>query len=413
LHKLSVVVPAYNEERSLLPCIERVLAIADNDLDLEIIIVDDASSDGTANVALGLAARYPEVRVLRHAVNQGKGAALHTGFREATGDFVAVQDADLEYDPQDLKRLLGPLVDGRADVVIGSRFLAGGAHRVLYFWHSVGNRFLTLLSNMFTDLNLTDMETCYKVFRRDVLQSLELREKRFGFEPEVVAQIARRRLRIYEVGISYSGRTYEEGKKIGAKDGFRALYCVIRYNMPHAPLPLQFAGYVFVGGLCAVANLLLFGGFRNFAPTWFAAPAAFATAAILNYWLCTVLLFRRRATWSRWTELASYGALVAGVAGVDLVSTIAFIAAGLPAMLSKASASGLALVFNFIGRRYLIFPERRPSDWAPAAALDQHGRSDIAIGTASGALHHDVPSPPVLVMKPYGSAQSWVEVTEE
>jgi dolichol-phosphate mannosyltransferase len=399
LHKLSVVVPAYNEERSLLPCIERVLAIANGDLELEIIIVDDASSDGTANVALGLAARYPEVRVLRHAVNEGKGAALHTGFREATGDFVAVQDADLEYDPQELKRLLGPLVDGRADVVVGSRFLSGGAHRVLYFWHSVGNRFLTLLSNMFTDLNLSDMETCYKVFRRDVLQSLELQEKRFGFEPEVVAQIARRRLRIYEVGISYAGRTYEEGKKIGAKDGFRALYCIIRYNMPHAPIPLQFAGYVFVGGLCGIANLLLFGGFRNFTPTWFAAPAAFATAAILNYWLCTLLLFRRRATWSRWTELASYGALVAGVAGVDLISTITFIAAGLPPMLSKGLASGLSLVFNFVGRRFLIFPERRPSEWAPAGPVDQRRHSDDAIRNLSVVAQHRLP-PPVLVTKP-------------
>jgi dolichol-phosphate mannosyltransferase len=401
LHKLSVVVPAYNEERSLLPCIERVLAIADNDLELEIIVVDDASSDGTANVALGLAARYPEVRVLRHAVNQGKGASLQTGFREATGDFVAVQDADLEYDPRDLKRLLGPLADGRADVVVGSRFLSGGAHRVLYFWHSVGNRFLTLLSNMFTDLNLSDMETCYKVFRWDVLQSLELREKRFGFEPEVIAQIARRRLRIYEVGISYAGRTYEEGKKIGAKDGFRALYCIIRYNMPHAPLPLQFAGYVFVGGLCGIANLLLFGGFKTFSPTWFAAPAAFATAGILNYWLCTLLLFRRRTTWSRWTELASYGALVAGVAGVDLVSTITLIAAGLPAMLAKALASGLSLMFNFAGRRLLIFPERRPPEWAPAATVDQRAGSCVAGRDPGAVAPHNVPSPQVLVMKPY------------
>jgi dolichol-phosphate mannosyltransferase len=400
LRKLSVVVPAYNEERSLLRCVERVLAIADNDLELEVIIVDDASWDGSANVALGLAARYPEVRVLRHAVNQGKGGALHTGFREATGDFVAVQDADLEYDPQDLKRLIEPLADGRADVVIGSRFLSAGAHRVLYFWHSVGNRFLTLLSNMFTDLNLTDMETCYKVFRRDVLQSLELREKRFGFEPEVIAQVARRRLRIYEVGISYAGRTYEEGKKIGAKDGFRALYCIIRYNMPHAPLPLQFAGYVFVGGLSAVANLLLFAGFRNFSPTWFAAPAAFATAAILNYWLCTLLLFRSRTTWSRWTQLASYGVLVAGVAGVDLVSTIAFISAGLPAMSSKALASGLSLVFNFVGRRYLIFPERRPAEWAPAATLDQRTQSCVAGTDRGAAAPPNVPSPPVLVMEP-------------
>ena len=397
--KLSVVVPAYNEERSLLPCIERVLAIADDSLELEIIIVDDASRDGTANVALGLAARHPQVKVRRHTVNQGKGAALHTGFREATGDFVAVQDADLEYDPRDLKRLLVPLADGIADVVVGSRFLSGGAHRVLYFWHSVGNRFLTLLSNMFTDLNLSDMETCYKVFRRDVLQDIELREKRFGFEPEVVAQIARKRLRIYEIGISYAGRTYEEGKKIGAKDGLRALYCIIRYNMPHAPLPLQFAGYVFVGGLCAVANLLLFAALSNFTPTWVAAPAAFIIAAVLNYWMCTVLLFRRRATWSRWTELASYGALVGGVAGVDLVSTMTLIAAGLPSMLSKGLASGLALVFNFIGRRFLIFPERRPSAWAPTVRLDLRVAPDHDGGDVNAGRQHTVPAPPIFAAK--------------
>ena len=214
-------------------------------------------------IARRLESVHPEIRVFRHEVNRGKGAALRTGFANATGMFVAVQDADLEYDPMDLLGLLKPLVEGKADVVLGSRFLSSGEHRVLYFWHSVGNRVLTLLSNMFTDLNLTDMETCYKVFRRDVLQRVTLRENRFGFEPEIVANIARMRLRIFEMGISYSGRTYEEGKKIGAKDGFRALYCILKYNLPHAPLPFQFAVYLLIGGIAALVNLACFGAVEH------------------------------------------------------------------------------------------------------------------------------------------------------
>jgi glycosyltransferase involved in cell wall biosynthesis len=363
---LSIVVPAYNEERSIVRCVERVRAIADDDLTLEIIVVDDASTDRTRRLAEDLSRRYSEVRVVSHGKNQGKGAALHTGFRMATGDFVAIQDADLEYDPQDLKRLLGPLTAGTADVVIGSRFLGGEAHRVLYFWHSIGNRFLTLLSNMFTDLNLTDMETCYKVFRREILQGLELRETRFGFEPEIVANLARLRLRIVEMGISYNGRTYEEGKKIGARDGFRALYCIARYNMPHAPLPVQLLGYLLVGGIAAVANVLLFALLRGVTSTWLAAPAAFTIAAALNYALCVSLLFRRRAQWSTVRELGAYAALVVGVGGIDLFSTIGLLSAGWPPAAAKLTASLIAFAFNFAGRRYVVFAEPAPAAWAPA-----------------------------------------------
>ncbi len=221
---LSVVMPAYNEERTIAESVARVLA---QPFVREVVVVDDGSRDETLTRLR--AVDDPRVRVLAHGVNRGKGAALRTGFAATTSPFVAVQDADLEYDPADLASLLVPLRDGRADVVYGSRFSGSREHRVLYYWHSVGNRVLTTLSNMATNINLTDMETCYKVFRRDVIASLELREDRFGFEPEVTARIAAQGYRIYEVGISYSGRTYGEGKKIGWRDGVRAVYVIGKY----------------------------------------------------------------------------------------------------------------------------------------------------------------------------------------
>jgi glycosyltransferase involved in cell wall biosynthesis len=224
---LSVVMPAYNEEATLDEIVGRVL---ESPWTAELVIVDDGSRDATVDIGTKLAEDEDRVRFVQQPHNMGKGAALRRGFQEATADFVVVQDADLEYDPHEYDELMRPLVDGRADVVYGSRFLAGRPHRVLYFWHSVGNKFLTLLSNMFTNLNLTDMETCYKAFRREVIQSVEIEEDRFGFEPEVTAKLARSGFRIYEVGISYSGRTYEEGKKIGWRDGVRALVCILRYS---------------------------------------------------------------------------------------------------------------------------------------------------------------------------------------
>ena len=225
--RLTVVIPVYNEVHTLLNLIDRVQEV---ELEKDLILVDDSSSDGTREL-LQTTTFPANVRVLYHEHNQGKGAALRTGFAAATGDVVIIQDADLEYDPQEYPKLLAPILDGRADVVFGSRFAGGEVHRVLYFWHSLGNKFLTLCSNAFTNLNLTDMETCYKVFRREVLQQITVEEKRFGFEPEITAKIARLRVRIYEVGISYDGRTYEEGKKIGWKDGVRALWCIVKYNL--------------------------------------------------------------------------------------------------------------------------------------------------------------------------------------
>lgn len=224
--KLSVVMPVYNEEATLRRVVERVLSLG---LELELLCVDDGSTDGSREILADLEKDFPQVRVFLQPRNMGKGAALRRGIQEATGDYVIIQDADLEYDPQDYGRLLAPLETGQADVVYGSRFLGAGPHRVLYFWHFVGNWFLTLVSNMITNLNMSDMETCYKVFRREVIQSIRLEEDRFGFEPEVTVKIARRNLRVYEVGISYWGRTYAEGKKIGWKDGVRALWCLIKY----------------------------------------------------------------------------------------------------------------------------------------------------------------------------------------
>ncbi|HAI10873.1 MAG TPA: glycosyl transferase [Phycisphaerales bacterium] len=226
--KLSVVIPVYNECQTIHLILQQV---QDVDIDKEIIMVDDCSSDGTRDRLNELAAEADNIRVLFHEVNKGKGAALRTGFEAATGDVVIIQDADLEYDPAEYPKLLKPIVDGKADVVFGSRFAGGESHRVLYFWHSLGNTFLTIMSNMFTDLNLTDMETCYKVFKREIIQNIDIKENRFGFEPEITAKISRMKCRIFEVGISYSGRTYEEGKKIGWKDGVRAIWCILKYNL--------------------------------------------------------------------------------------------------------------------------------------------------------------------------------------
>lgn len=233
--RLSIVIPAYNEGRTIHLILDRVAdTVLINEIEKEVIIVNDCSTDNTEEAIKNYMRSRPglNIQYYKHEINKGKGAAIHTGIQKASGEYLVIQDADLEYDPEEFNLLLKPVVRGFADVVYGSRFLGGNSHRILFYWHSIGNKFLTRLSNMFTNLNLTDMETCYKLFKTSIIQDVKLKEKRFGFEPEVTAKISRiPKIRIYEVGISYYGRTYEEGKKIGWKDGFRAIYCILKYNL--------------------------------------------------------------------------------------------------------------------------------------------------------------------------------------
>jgi dolichol-phosphate mannosyltransferase len=257
-------------------------------------------------------------------------------------------------------------------VVLGSRFLSSGAHRVLYFWHYLGNRFLTFFSNMFTDLNLTDMETCYKVFRREIIQSIDIKENRFGFEPEIVAKIAHMRVRIFEMGISYEGRTYEEGKKIGARDGLRAIYCIFRYNAYRAPVPIQFLLYLLIGGFAAIVNFFVFLGMISVG--WSlttAAPIAFVIAAAVNYLLCILLLFRHKARWNSISEILLFLLVVTLVGILDLAITKMLFDMGTSPALAKFVATMVGLVLNFSDRRFLVFPEPASGPWKPQEGINR------------------------------------------
>ena len=358
--KLTLVVPCYNEENTLRGIVEKVLELRSDTPELEIVIVDDCSKDRSREVAQTLAGEYKEIKLAFHEVNMGKGAALRTGFLEATGDFVGVQDADMEYDPRDYLVMLEPLLDGRADVVYGSRYLRPDTRRVLYFWHSCMNRFLTFASNMFTDLGITDMETCYKLFRREVIQKIapRLKENRFGFEPEVTTYVAEAKVRVYECAISYNPRTFEEGKKIGWRDGLRALYCIMHYGACNAPVPMQLIIYFFIGAVAALVNLGMFAlilNGTNWGVNW-ATVISYIVSAAANYFLCIAILFRHKARWNTAGELFAYLFTLVCMGGIDWGLTRLLIDWLRAPLWGKFLASVVGFFGNYFLRRMLVFP---------------------------------------------------------
>ena len=364
MSKLSLVIPCYNEETTLKGIVEEVLRLKSGGIELELVIVDDCSSDGSREVAKTLADAYPEVKLCFHDVNKGKGAALRTGFMWATGDFVGVQDADLEYNPKDYLKMIKPLEEGRADIVLGSRYLRKDDRIVLKWWHSTMNRFLTLASNIFTDLDISDMETCYKLFRRSIIQNIapRLRENRFGFEPEVVSEIARAMRfegwRVCEVAIDYRPRTFSEGKKIGWKDGVRALYCIFHYNAPSLPVPMQMFIYLFIGLAAAIVNVACFTAltvaFGCQGVLW-SIVLSFMLAALVNYLLCIALLFRHRSRWGATGEFIAYLLTLVVMCALDYGVTTGLMSCSLSAFWAKVWSNVVGFVGNFIMRKFVVF----------------------------------------------------------
>lgn len=362
MNKLSLVIPCYNEETTLESIVKEVLRLKSDTLDLELVIVDDCSKDRSREVAQELAAQHSEIKLCFHEVNQGKGAALRTGFLAATGDYVGIQDADLEYNPMDYLKLVRMLEEDKADIVLGSRYLKKGSRVVLKWWHSTMNRFLSLMSAVFTDLDVTDMETCYKLFRREIIQKIapRLKENRFGFEPEVVSEIARcmrfEGWRVGEVAIDYRPRTFSEGKKIGWKDGVRALYCIFHYNAPSLPMPMQLLIYFFIGLTAAIVNivvyLLLVKGGMAVLP---AVIIAFLIAAAVNYFLCIAFLFRHKARWSTSGEIVSYLITLVVMGALDYGVTVGLLAASFSSFWAKLISNVVGFFGNYLMRKFFVF----------------------------------------------------------
>jgi len=365
--KLSLIIPCYNEENTIENCVEKVREINKNqNFDLEIVIVDDCSTDNSAGKLNEISAKYPEIKIFTHHKNRGKGAALRTGLVSATGDFIGIQDADDEYNPMEYLELLKPLLENKADVVYGSRYLRPDTRRVLYFWHTWMNKSLTFVSNMFTNLDITDMETCYKLFTKEAIAQIapNLKEERFGFEPEITCKAAQGGFRVYEAAISYNPRSYEEGKKIGWKDGAWALYCLFRYSAHSAPLPVMVMIYLVIGAISLAANNICFvlatqlGMALNHA-----IITSLVTSAVCNYLLCVAFLFRHKARWSAGVEIFWYAASVVAMGFLDYGVTHAIIGLipffGVHWSGAKLIASGIGFIGNFALRKWLVFPEKK------------------------------------------------------
>ncbi|MBQ4645987.1 MAG: bifunctional glycosyltransferase family 2/GtrA family protein [Candidatus Gastranaerophilales bacterium] len=365
---LSLIIPIFNEEKTLESIVQKTLEIEKderaikNNISLELVLVDDCSSDNSLEIAQNLAKNNNKIKVFSHSKNQGKGAALKTGFKGATGDFIGIQDADNEYNPFDYLKLIEPLLNDKADVVYGSRYLKQDTRRILYFWHTFMNKGLTLLTNMYTNLDITDMETCYKLFKKDVIKSIVpyLKENRFGFEPEVTIYVAKGKYRVYECAISYNPRTYEEGKKIGAKDGLRALYCILHYGGQYAPLPMQILLYLFIGGLSAIVNI---GAFliltKIFECLLLNIAIAFIISALTNYLLCISLLFKHKARWSSFGEIVTYIITLLIMGAFDYYSTYWFLLIGMNNFWAKSLSSLIGVIGNFALRKYFVFQEKK------------------------------------------------------
>ena len=364
-YRLSLVIPCYNEEKTLEPAVRRCLQLASPQLSLELIIVNDCSTDASDRIARSLSASYPSViKYCVHERNMGKGAALRTGFLHASGDFIGIQDADMEYNPADYLQMVEPLAEGLADVVYGSRYLLPDTRRVLLYWHTKMNKSLTTFSNMFTNLDITDMETCYKLFRRETLQEIvpQLKENRFGFEPEVTALVARGGYRVYECAIHYSPRTVAEGKKINWKDGIRALYCIMHYSASTAPIPMQLVLYFFIGALSALCDLVAFYILRKCGLTLTPAVLiSFILSAFVNYLLCIAILFRHKVRWGGFGEIIAYLITLALMGTLDWWITKTLSASGIPQGGAKILATLAGFFGNYILRRIFVFPEKKKS----------------------------------------------------